>query len=163
MAKSKVVLKSVIIARDGKRLSPPIGKAFPFTAEEVEEIEKVNPTALRDAVNEDDEATLAEVAALSNSNTRVNPKNVKPGAGKTTAMADGMDGTTTAEDGGDAGDDDGDKPQTIEEIEAGLADLDNDGLTAALNAERAGKNRKGAISLYEGEIEKRNKPADDDL
>ena len=167
MAKSnnRVALKSVIVVRDGKRVSPPIGKSFPFTAEEVEELEKSNPTAIREAKNEDDEANVAEVIALANSNTRVRPKNVKPGAGKTTAMADGMDGTTTAEDGGDAGDDDDDdaeKRLTITEIKAGLADLDNDGLTSALNAERAHASpRDGAIKAYEAEIEKRNAPVDD--
>lgn len=155
---NKVVLKSVIIARDGERISPPIGKAFAFTKEEVEEIEAANPTAIRDAKNEDDEASLAEVKALSQTNTRIRPRNVPAGAGKTSAMVDGMDGTgATGEGGSDAA------AQTIEEIEAGLADLDNDALTAALNAERAGKNRKGAVSLYEAEIAKRQPPADDDL
>lgn len=161
---NKVVLKSVMIARDGKRISPPIGKAFPFTEDEVAEIEKVNPTALRDAVNEDDVADLAEVVALSNSNTRVVPKSAKPGAGKTTAMVDGADGAPES-DTQDDGDDDDATALTVEEIEAGVADMDNDALTAALNAERAlgKKARKGAIAAYEGEIAKRNAPVDDDL
>lgn len=63
----KVVLKRLIIARDGKRMEPPIGKAFEFTDEELENIERVNPGALRDAVNEDDEADVNEAATLRNS------------------------------------------------------------------------------------------------
>lgn len=157
---NKVVLKSVMIARDGKRISPPLNKAFPFTGDEVEAITKANPTALRPAVNEDSVADLAEVVALANSNTRVIPQSAKPGAGKTTAMADGMDGTNESQT------QDTDATElTIEEIEAGIADLDSDALTAALNAERQRKPkpRKGAVDLYEAEIEKRNAPVDDDL
>jgi hypothetical protein len=63
----RVVLKRVIIGREGKRLEPPIGKAFEFTDEELENIERVNPTALREAVNEDAEADENEAATLRNS------------------------------------------------------------------------------------------------
>jgi hypothetical protein len=63
----KVVLKRVIVGRDSKRLEPPIGKAFEFTDEELENIERVNPTALRDAVNEDDEADITDAFVHSNS------------------------------------------------------------------------------------------------
>lgn len=99
----KVVLKSIIIARDGKRVSPPIGKAFPFTDDEVEAILAANPTAIRDAVNEDEQADEAEVVGMGNSNTRIVPKNVKAGAGKTSAMVDGLDGTASVE--GESGSD----------------------------------------------------------
>lgn len=168
MAKSnnKVILKSIIVVREGRRVAPPIGKAFALTADEVEALEKTNPTAIRDAVNEDDVADLAEVIALSNSNTRVKPKNVPNGAGKTTAVENGADAGAAA--GGDDDDDKGDddaKPLTVKQIKAGLADLDNDELTAALNAEREGENRPTAVEAYEGEIAKRAAAAsgDDDL
>lgn len=165
MAKSnnKVILKSIIVVREGKRVAPPIGKAFPLTAAEIEALDSVNPTAYRDAVNEDEVVDMAEVMALGNSNTRPGP--VKAGAGKTTAVEDGADAGAAA--GGDDDDDDkGDdepKPLTVKQIKAGLADLDNDGLTAALNAEREGDARPTAIEAYEAEIAKRAAPADDDL
>jgi hypothetical protein len=63
----KVVLKRVIIGRGGKRMEPPIGKAFEFTDEELENIERVNPGALRDAVNEDDEADTTDALVHRNS------------------------------------------------------------------------------------------------
>ncbi len=160
MAKStfnRVALKSVIIVRDGRRVSPPLGKSFPFTEEEVEAIEKTNPTAIREAVNEDEAADAAEVVHLGMTNTRVNTKNVANGAGKTTGMADGFDGTGKTPQGGEGGE----KPLTVAEIKEGLATLDNDGLTTALNAERAGGNRPTAIAAYEAEIAKRNAPDDD--
>lgn len=170
MAKSnnKVILKSIIVVREGRRVAPPIGKAFALTADEVEALEKTNPTAIRDAVNEDDVADLAEVIALSNSNTRVKPKNVPNGAGKTTAVENGADAGAAAgggDDDDDKGDDDDAKPLTVKQIKAGLADLDADELTAALNAEREGENRPTAIEAYEGEIAKRAAAAsvDDDL
>lgn len=101
MAKSnnKVALKSVVVVRDGKRVSPPIGKSFPFTEDEVEAILASNPGAIRDAVNEDDEADLASIAPLGNSNTRVITKRVKAGAGLTSAMKDGLDGAAPTGEG----------------------------------------------------------------
>ena len=154
---NKVILKSIIVVREGKRVAPPIGKAFPLTSDEIDALDETNPTAYRDAVNEDEVVDMAEVMALGNSNTRPGP--VKAGAGKTTAVENGADAGPAADDD----DDDDDKPLTVKQIKAGLADLDNDGLTAALNAEREGANRPTAIEAYEAEITKRNAPADDDL
>lgn len=159
-ASNKVILKSIIVVREGKRVAPPIGKAFPLTAEEIETLDEVNPTAYRDAVNEDEVVDMAEVMALGNSNTRPGP--VKAGAGKTTAVENGADAGPAAGDDDDD-DDDADKPLTVKQIKAGLADLDADGLTAALNAEREGANRLTAVEAYEAEIAKRAAPADDDL
>lgn len=170
MAKSnnRVALKSVIVVREGKRVSPPIGKSFPFTAEEVEALEESNPTAIRAAVNEDEQADVASVVALANTSTRVVAKSAKPGAGKTTAMVDGLDGTAagdqTSSDASD--DDDDDSGLTITQIKAGLTDLDDAALDAALAAEKAGSKRAGAIAAYDGEIAKRKAAAaaaDDDL
>lgn len=162
MAKSnnKVILKSIIVVREGRRVAPPIGKAFALTTEEIDALDETNPTAYRDAVNEDQVADLAEVIALGNSNTRVVPKKVANGAGKTTAVEDGADAGPAANNGDD---DDDAEVLTVKQIKDGLADLDTDALTAALNAEREGSNRPTAIAAYEGEITKRNAPADDDL
>lgn len=160
---NRVVVKSVIIARDGNRLSPPIGKAFAFTADEVEAINKANPRALRPTKDEDTEATLAEVKAMSASPARAAVLRLqKTGAGKTSAMADGMDGAGVTGQSGAGGAGTGPSVLTIQQITDGLADLDDDALTAALNAEREGAKRAGAIKVYEAEIAKR-KTADDDL
>lgn len=39
-------LQSIVVVRDGKSMSPPIGAAFDFTAEEVEQIEAMSPGAI---------------------------------------------------------------------------------------------------------------------
>lgn len=57
---TKFVQQAVCVVRDGKFVYPPTGKSFAFTDKEVEEISEMNPTALRDPVNE---ASAAPVAA----------------------------------------------------------------------------------------------------
>lgn len=157
---NKVILKSIIVVREGKRVAPPIGKAFPLTTDEIDALDEINPNAYRDAVNEDEVVDMAEVMALGNSNTRPGP--VKTGAGKTTAVEAGADAGPPADDDDDD-DDAADAVLTVKQIKDGLADLDADGLTTALNAEREGSNRPTAIAAYEAEIAKRAAPADDDL
>jgi len=50
MAKSTVAKRvpqqSVVVYRDGKQVVPPIGVVFDFTADEVAEIERMNPAAI---------------------------------------------------------------------------------------------------------------------
>lgn len=48
----RVVNESVTVIRDGKRVSPERGKAFSFTAEEIEYFDRVSPRAIRKPVNE---------------------------------------------------------------------------------------------------------------
>ncbi|WP_438861427.1 DUF7443 domain-containing protein, partial [Lactococcus petauri] len=36
-------LQSIVVVRDGKSMSPPIGAPFDFSAEEVEQIEAMSP------------------------------------------------------------------------------------------------------------------------
>lgn len=111
MADKKVVLlKSVILVREGKRVSPPIGKAYPLTAEEIKGLK--DGVHYRAAINEDQEADDAELAPLSNSPHVGKAKTNAAGAGKTTAMADGADGTATTE---------GEEGQTSDSNKAGKA------------------------------------------
>lgn len=90
-----VPLSSVMVVRGGKRVSPPIGKAFPFEDDEVEAMKE--GVHYRKAVNEDEEADLADIKPERNS------PHIGKGAGKTTAMTDGADGTApTNEQDGDS-------------------------------------------------------------
>lgn len=99
MSVKLVPLKSVMVIRDGKRVSPPVGKAFPFETEERDSMRE--DIDYRKAVNEDAEADLAEIVAERPSPHVVKAKTNAKGAGGTTAMADGADGapTTEGEDG----------------------------------------------------------------
>lgn len=45
-------VNSIVVARGGKQVSPVKGKPFAFTATEIEDIERLSPGAIRDAVNE---------------------------------------------------------------------------------------------------------------
>ena len=98
-----VVLSTVIVGReiDGKqvRVTPEIGKAFPFTAEEIENIKEANPSAIREPVNEAvSEGTVlkpttdADVAAAKQADAdaakQADADAAKAGGKKTTAKAD---------------------------------------------------------------------------
>lgn len=56
----RVPVQTVILHRDGKQFAPPLGKAFDFTAEELADINAVNPDAVRKPVVEDGEAAQNE-------------------------------------------------------------------------------------------------------
>lgn len=58
------VLEGVTVARDGKRITPPIGKTFTFTEQEVDDILRVRPEALREPTNEDPSVSKDELDAL---------------------------------------------------------------------------------------------------
>lgn len=47
-----IVTQSVTVVRDGKRVTPPLNKAFPFTDDEIAIIKGANPQGLRKPVNE---------------------------------------------------------------------------------------------------------------
>lgn len=44
---------TVIVQRDGKNFKPPIGKPFEFSADEIDQVNRVMPHALRKPVNEE--------------------------------------------------------------------------------------------------------------
>lgn len=48
----RIPMQTVIVQRDGKNFAPPIGKPFDFTVDELNQIKKVNPNAVRVLVNE---------------------------------------------------------------------------------------------------------------
>lgn len=43
---SRVPQQTVVVHRDGKQVVPPIGQPFDFTAEELSDIERMNPDAV---------------------------------------------------------------------------------------------------------------------
>lgn len=49
----RIPVQTITVVRDGKNFIPPIGKPFDFTDEEMADIERLNPAAIREAVNED--------------------------------------------------------------------------------------------------------------
>lgn len=49
----RVAVGAIIVQRDGKRMQVPRGQAFDFTAEELADINRLNPGAVRKVVNED--------------------------------------------------------------------------------------------------------------
>lgn len=110
MAVKLVPLKSVMIVRDGRRVSPPVGKAYPFSTEERDAMRE--DIDYRKAVNEDAEADENEVVPERNSPHVKTAKTNAKGAGNTTAMADGFDGAPTTE---------GEEPQTSDSNKAGAA------------------------------------------
>lgn len=49
---SRVPVQSIVVVRDGKQVTPDLDKPFNFTAQEVEDIERVNPSAMRKPIVE---------------------------------------------------------------------------------------------------------------
>lgn len=51
-----VPIESVVVVRDGKRVTPPIGKGFNFTDAEVRDIKRIRQEAIRKPINESERA-----------------------------------------------------------------------------------------------------------
>lgn len=159
---NKVPLSSVIVVRDGKRVSPPIGKAFPFNDDEIKAMKA--GVHYRDAVNEDQEASEAELVGIRPS-SHIKAKTNGQGAGNTTAMASGFDGTAAT--GGQSGQsaDMNTDPRlagTIDDLKGRLAEIDDKAeLGSILAAEKAAQNRSGAITAINARLSALT--TDDDL
>jgi hypothetical protein len=125
---SRVVTQNVTVIRDGKRHSPPRGKAFPFTEQEVAYLDKVAPGSVRLPVNERTAAESADVAPSggdTGEDATAPDQKAKPTAKRTPrrgankAETDAAAADAEAEDGdagddaGDAGDDAGDEDDDI--------------------------------------------------
>lgn len=95
MAK-RIPVQTVIVHRDGKRVSPPIGQPFDFTADEIKSLTERNPDAIRKVNDEsklapdqhDDEDDLdarqeAEAAAADKAEKAAAKKAAKTGGDKT--------------------------------------------------------------------------------
>lgn len=58
MAK-RIVLETVKVIRDGKSVIPAVGQAFDFTSDELDQINKLRPQAVRKIINEEPEVVAA--------------------------------------------------------------------------------------------------------
>lgn len=154
---NKVLLRSVILVRGGKRVSPPLNKAFPLTEDEIKGLTK--GVHYRDAVNEDAVADEAEATPLSNSPHVGKPKTNAQGAGQTTAMVNGADGAPRT-------DTDSRLDGNVTEVTAIINKItDKAELEALRDAEKAGKDRSGALGAIEARVQALSAPSggDDDL
>lgn len=49
---TRIPVQTIVVKRDGQTVVPKIGKPFDFTDDELADIEKLNPSAVRTLVNE---------------------------------------------------------------------------------------------------------------
>ena len=49
----RIPIQRIIVQRDGKQVVPEIGQAYDFTAEELDDINRMNPDAIRKVIVED--------------------------------------------------------------------------------------------------------------
>lgn len=99
---------SVVVVRDGKRFSVPVGSAFEFTDDEIASVQKAAPGALRAPVNE---VLATAPAAVEGEEGKKTPTKTS-GKGKKSATAKATEKsktvTTPAPDADDDDDDDDD-------------------------------------------------------
>lgn len=67
------VVSSVAIARDGKRILPPIGTVFNFSKDEIDAITKLAPRAIRPPVNESGANDVESTEDDGTDKTKANP------------------------------------------------------------------------------------------
>lgn len=78
----RIPVQTIVMHRDGKRVIPPIGQAFDFTVDELEQIIKTNPKAVRKLINEAappvvDGQVVEEVGAADDTKAEKPAKGVK--------------------------------------------------------------------------------------
>lgn len=76
----RVPKQTVVVVRDGKSVTPPIGEPFEFTDEEVSQIESMNPDAISAEATVDLTKGDADKADPKKADTK------KPGAGSTETL-----------------------------------------------------------------------------
>lgn len=159
--KNLVPLKSIMVVREGKRVSPPIGKAFPFNADEIKVLKE--GTDYRAAVNEDEEADLASIMPERNSPHVNRAKTNAKGAGQTTTMANGADGAALTGEGGQGNaNTDARLNGTVADVKGAVGEIeDKADLAALLAAEEKGANRTGVKDAINARIAALT--SDDDL
>jgi hypothetical protein len=79
------VKKGVTVVRDGKRVKPEIGKTFPFTAEEVENIRSADPAALMKPAGEEEGTATAAATSTTSSSAEGSQAGAKDGEKTPTA------------------------------------------------------------------------------
>ena len=82
----RIPVNTIMLHREGKPLVPDIGKVFDFTAEELADINAVNPDAVRKPVNEGTDESSEKTAdkatetATAASSTKTKAKGATTGA-----------------------------------------------------------------------------------
>lgn len=111
---------SIVVIRDGKRVTPPLGKAYDFTKAEIESITRVSPGALRKPVNEssdaDDEGTRSDDSQAGKESTSQSaPEGSKKATAtkgrKATAKADSDERAKTGGQANESSDNDADEDE----------------------------------------------------
>jgi hypothetical protein len=149
--KNLVPLVAMLVVREGRRVPPPIGKAFPFTDEEVKVLRE--GVDYRKAVNEDEEADLASVMAERNSPHVTRAKTNAAGAGKTTAMVNGADGAQRTGEQGNGTEGDARLKGNATDTIALVGGLDDKADLAALReAEVAAGNRSTVLKAIDARV-----------
>ena len=149
-----VPLKSIMVVRENKRVSPPIGKGFPFTADEVKALKE--GTDYRKPVNEDEQADLASILPERNS-PHIGPKTNAQGAGNTTTMTNGADGAPATGQSGQNADANENADQRLAgnatDTIALVGGLDDKADLVALRAaEASGSNRSTVIKAIDARV-----------
>lgn len=109
----RVPTVSVIVIREGKRVSPKLNKGYNFTDEEIETINRVQPGALRKPVNETATEDAADVDATATADTtKEKVPASKPKTGKK-AKAEKPAAEKPADEDADDSDDDADEDEDI--------------------------------------------------
>lgn len=90
---------SITVIREGKRVTPPLNKAYPFTADEVADVTKIAPNAFRKPVNETTEEVGEDATAPDQTAGATATKTPKQSAKKKKAAAkDSTSPAATAQD-----------------------------------------------------------------
>ncbi len=110
----RVPTVSVIVIREGKRVSPPLNKGFNFTDDEITAINKAQPGALRKPVNETatEDAADVDATALADTTKEKVPAS-KPKTGKKAKAK--APAEKPADEDGDDSDEDGDDTDADED------------------------------------------------
>lgn len=96
--KSLVPNISITVIREGKRITPPLNKAYPFTADEVADVTKIAPNAFRKPVNETTEEVGEDATAPDQTAGATATKTPKQSAKKKAAAKDSTSSAATAQD-----------------------------------------------------------------
>lgn len=89
---------SITVIREGKRVTPPLNKAYPFTADEVADVTKIAPNAFRKPVNETTEEVGEDATAPDQTAGATATKTPKQSAKKKAAAKDSTSPAATAQD-----------------------------------------------------------------
>lgn len=101
-----LVKKGAVVVRDGNRVRPEIGKTFPFTADEIKQINKATPGTLVPASEAEAEDGSESAKAASTSGSSAEASQAKARGGKKAATSNKSDEEAAGETDPGAAEDD---------------------------------------------------------